>query len=393
MRVHRTLPPAAAPLGWADLRHGAAGIVSSSRTLRAREEEIRRHFGVGHVFLVSSGTAALTLTLTALRSRSPRTGVVIPAYTCFSVAAAVVKAGLRPVLCDIDPATFDFDHAQLARTVTPDTLCVVSHHLFGIPSDVARLRALCHERGAAVVEDAAQAMGAEVEGRPLGTLGDVGIFSLGRGKNITCGAGGIIVTDSDAIAATIARHYRRLPAASARDVLKELARLVFMTVFIRPSLYWLPTALPFLRLGQTLYPREIAITRLSGMQAGLLRGWQSRLARSNRLRSQTASDLSRRLRLPLPHGPRPYLRLPLLAATAAERDRMVARSQERGLGLSVAYPTPINEIPDLRPVFDGARFPSARRVADSLLTLPTHHWLSETDKRAIVALCREARAA
>ena len=393
MRVHRTLPPAAAPLRWADLRHGVAGIFSSARSRRAREEEIRRHFGVRHVFLVSSGTAALTLTLTALKSRSARTGVVIPAYTCFSVAAAVVKAGLQPVLCDIDPGTFDFDHALLARTLTPDTLCVVTHHLFGIPSDVERLRALCHARGVAVVEDAAQAMGAELDGRPLGTLGDVGIFSLGRGKNITCGAGGIIVTDCPRTAATIARYYRRLPAPSARGVLKELARLVVMTAFIRPRLYWLPLALPFLRLGQTVYPRDIAITRLSGMQAGLLRGWQGRLARSNRTRAETATDFSRRLRLPLPHGPRPYLRLPLLAATPAERDRMVARSQERGLGLSVAYPTPINEIPDLRAVFNGARFPSARRVADSLLTLPTHHWLSEADKRAIVALCQEGRAA
>ena len=124
MKIHRTVPPAAAPLRWADLRHGIAGIFAAARARRAREEEIRRHFGVGHAFLVSSGTAALTLTLTALKSCSPRTGVVIPAYTCFSVAAAVVKAGLRPVLCDIDPTTFDFDYGLLARTLKSDTLCV-----------------------------------------------------------------------------------------------------------------------------------------------------------------------------------------------------------------------------------------------------------------------------
>jgi perosamine synthetase len=393
MKIHRTIPPAAAPLRWADLRHGVAGIFSSARSLRAREAEIRRHFGVNHVFLVSSGTAALTLTLAALKSRSPRTEVVIPAYTCFSVAAAVVKAGLRPVLCDIEPSTFDFDHALLEQTLSADTLCVVAHHLFGIPSDVERLRTLCHRRGVVVVEDAAQAMGAELDGRPLGTLGDVGIFSLGRGKNITCGSGGIIVTNCAATAPAIAWYHRRLPAASVGDVLRELARLVFMTVFIRPTLYWLPAALPFLRLGQTVYPTAITVTRLSGMQAGLLRGWQSRLTRSNRTRSETATDLSRRLRRPLPHGPRPYLRLPILAATPAERERIYSRSQERGLGVSVAYPTPINEIPEIRAVFSGARFPAARRVADSLLTLPTHHWLSEEDKRAIAELCQEVRAA
>src|SRR5438552_5185326 len=266
----RTVPPAAAPLRWADLWHGVAGIFSSSRSLRAREEEIRRHFGVNHAFLVSSGTAALTLTLGALKSRSPRTGVVIPAYTCFSVAAAVVKAGLRPVLCDIDPTTFDFDHALLAQTLDADTLCVVAHHLFGIPSDVERTRTICHARGVVVVEDAAQAMGVEVNGRPLGTLGDVGIFSLGRGKNITCGSGGIIVTSSASAATAIERYYRRVAAAPVAEGVRDFARLALMTVFIRPRLYWIPAALPFLHLGRTVFPRQIAVRRLPALKSGLL---------------------------------------------------------------------------------------------------------------------------
>jgi dTDP-4-amino-4,6-dideoxygalactose transaminase len=70
-----------------------------------------------------------------------------------------------------------------------------------------------------------------------------------------------------------------------------------------------------------------------------------------------------------------------------------ALSQKRGLGVSVAYPTPINEIPEIASVFNGQRFPSARRLSERLLTLPTHHWLSERDKRAIADLCRDLRAA
>src|SRR5436309_1199496 len=159
MRIGRTLPPAAAPLGWIDLWHGAAGALSPATSRRRVEEQIRRRFGVRHVFLVSSGTAALTLSLKALRSLSGRTEVVIPAYTCYSVAAAVEKAGLRPVLCDIDPSTFDFDHALLERTLGANTLCVIAHHLFGVPSDIERIRAVCSARGIFVVEDAAQAMG------------------------------------------------------------------------------------------------------------------------------------------------------------------------------------------------------------------------------------------
>jgi len=242
MRVGRTVPPAAAPLGWIDLWHGLAGALRPVRSVRALEDEIRREFGVRHVFTVSSGKAALALTLTALKAGSSRRDVVIPAYTCFSVPAAVLAAGLRPVLCDIDASTFDFDHAQLARTLSRDTLCVVAHHLFGVPAAIERIRALCALHRIVLVEDAAQAMGARSSGRRLGTLGDVGIFSLGRGKNITCGSGGIIVTNSGLVADAIARLYRPLTAPSHALQLADFVRLAIMTIFIRPWLYWVPAA-------------------------------------------------------------------------------------------------------------------------------------------------------
>jgi dTDP-4-amino-4,6-dideoxygalactose transaminase len=333
---------------------------------------------------VSSGTAALTLTLMALRSSSQRTEVVIPAYTCYSVPAAVLKAGLRPVLCDINPSTFDFDHALLERTLNGNTLCVVAHHLFGIPSDIERVRALCRARGIFVVEDAAQAMGVESNGRRLGTLGDVGIFSLGRGKSITCGSGGIIVTSSAQLAEAIGRRCRDLGRSGPAQVLKDFAQIVLMAIFIRPRLYWLPAALPFLRLGQTIFPKDVSLKRLSGMKAGVLREWRSRLNESNRIQSQTTAYFSQRLSIGLADGPsHPCLRLPMFAATPAERDRIYSLSQKQGLGLSVAYPAPINEIPEMSIAFTGKRFPSARRVAEHLLTIPTHYWLSENDKQAI----------
>jgi dTDP-4-amino-4,6-dideoxygalactose transaminase len=391
MRIGRTLPPAAAPLCLADLWHAVAGALCPARTLTALQQEIGRHFGVRHVSLVSSGTAALTLALKALKSASRRTGVVIPAYTCFSVPAAVSQAGLRPVLCDIDPRTFDYDYALLEARLDADTLCVLAHNLFGIPSDFERIQALCAPRGIFVVEDAAQAMGTRDKGRAVGTRGDVGIFSLGRGKNITCGSGGIIVTNSDAMASALARQCRQLKKPGAIELLKEFVRLAVMAVFIRPGLYWLPAALPFLRLGQTVYPRQIRLRRLSGMQAGVLRGWRRHLARSNRARSDTAAFFLRTLSLPLGHeGSHPYLRLPVYVANRRERDRIHALAQERGLGVSVAYPTAISEIPEVRPSVQGQRFPCAQRVAERLLTIPTHQWLSEKDKIAI-ADCVAAR--
>jgi dTDP-4-amino-4,6-dideoxygalactose transaminase len=388
----RALPPAAATLCGIDLWHGLAGILAPRRTLARVEAEIRAHFGVSDVFLVSSGTAALALTLQALRSRSTRTEVVLPAYTCPSIPAAVLHTGLRPRLCDVDPDTFDFDRARLQQALNANTLCVIAHHLFGIGSDVARTRAMCESRGIVVVEDAAQAMGTECDGRQLGTLGDVGIFSLGRGKTITCGSGGIIVTRSESIAAAIRERYRRLRRPSAVEALKDIVLLVALAAFIRPRLYWIPAAIPSLKLGETIYPTEIAIARLSGIKAGLLRNWRSRLADSNCMRSAAAAYFSRRLRLRPPAGPSyPYLRLPIHVESPAQKARLFAVSQAQGLGLSVAYPQALAEVPELRALFNGERYPAARRLAGTLLTLPTHRWLSKADKRAIVACVRNTQ--
>ena len=394
MRIGRTIPPAAAPLDWRDLCSGIAGFFSGARAIQALEDEIRREFGVAHVFLVSSGKAAVTIAIEALQSLSPRREVVIPAYTCFSVPAAVLKAGARPVICDIDARTFDFDAADLGAAVGDRTLCVIAQHLFGIPAALGPIRDRCRAAGAFLVEDAAQAMGAESEGRRLGTIGDDGIFSLGRGKNITCGSGGIIVTSSDVIAAAIRARYAALGTPSAFEQVKDFVRVLLMTIFIRPRLYWMPASLPFLGLGRTIFPKEIPLARLSAMKAGLLRRWRRQLARSNQARAEAAAYFARTL--PVPGAPRasyPYLRLPFLAASAAERDRIVSASRARGLGVSVAYPTPIDEIPEVRAVCDSGRFPAARNVSRSLFTLPTHQWLSAADKRAIVELCRGARAA
>jgi perosamine synthetase len=385
MRIMRTLPPAAAPLGWRDLGRGVGGALAPGRALRARAVEIRRQFGVRHAFLVSSGTAALTLALEALKSLSPRREVVLPAYTCFSVPAAVVAAGLRPVPCDVDPETFDFDHGHLARAVGPETLCVLAHHLYGIPTDVPRVRALAHARGAFVVEDAAQAMDVARGRDALGTLGDVGVFSLGRGKNLTCGSGGVVVTRSDVIGERLLGQWSGLAAPSLAEVAAQLVRLVALALLTRPRLFWIPAGLPFLRLGETVYPRRIERKRLSGLQAGVLSGWRDRLARANRVRSDNAAALAARVGLRPLTGRTPYLRLPLYVTSAAERDRVLAASRRRGLGLAAGYPAPVSEIAEIAHVMPGRDYPAARRASELLLTAPTHHSLTAADREAIAA--------
>jgi perosamine synthetase len=368
-------------------------MTSSEGALVRLAAGLRAAFGAKHVFLVSSGQAALALILLALRQLRNRTDVLLPAYTCFSVPAAVERAGLSVKLADVDPETFDFDAGALDRSVNDGTLCVVAHHLFGIPADIDRVRRACNRVGAFVVEDAAQAMGGRSRAAMLGTLGDVSFFSLGRGKSITAGSGGIILTASDGIAGALASEYGRLEKPRAATVLAELARVFLMWLSIRPSLYWLPAGLPFLRLGETRFDREFPMRRMSGLNAGLLAGWQARLTRASHRRAMSAEDFRARLGLPHPDGPDvPYLRFPVVMGSRTARDRIYASAAERGLGMSRMYPTPVNEIPEIADRFTGQSFPGAKLIADRLLTLPTHHLVTQQDRQALCEMIQRPEA-
>jgi perosamine synthetase len=391
MKIRRTLPPTAAPIGSMDLVQGFLGLLSGGKKYREKlEREIKEYFGVRNVWCVSSGKAALTLILLALKDLSKKKRVVIPAYTCFSVPSAIVKAGLEVALCDIDPVTFDFDPRSLEPSIDEETLCVVPNHLFGIPSNLDLIARLCRERGAYLVEDAAQAMGGMYKGKQLGTIGDAGFFSLGRGKNLTCGSGGIIVTNSSEIASAIERRYSELETPGFLETAKEFLQLLLMVIFIRPILYWFPEGLPFLKLGETLFYKEFPVRKLSEMKAGCLWNWPRRLETANRVRSATADYF--RERLPYKKFPvQPaicYLRLPVILDSRETRDRLYLYSRLKGLGFSRMYPTAINEIEEIKEMFDGETYPGAREVAEKLVTLPTHHWVGERDREAICALFR-----
>lgn len=389
MRIRRTIPPAVAPLSWEDLISGLIGLANRGRALARLEAEIKEYCEARHVFLVSSGKAALTLILLGLKDLSSRDEVIIPAYTCYSVPSSVLKSGLKLAPCEIDESTFDFDSASLDRMVNEKTLCVVPCHLFGISGEMDRIKKICHERGAYLVEDAAQAMGGTYKGRKLGTIGDVGLFSLGRGKNLTCGSGGIIVTSSDRIAGAIRRYYEELDGPDLLETLAEWLRLVFMAVFIHPALYWFPAGLPFLKLGETFFHRDFPTQKLSGMQAGMMHDWKKRLERSNHSRAANGTYFEGQLGAPRPlerEGSVPYLRFPFLAGSREKRDWIFARSREHGLGVSLMYPRAVHQIEEIKADFKGKTFPVAEKVADRLLAIPTHPYLSEKDREAISGL-------
>ncbi|MHB8109145.1 MAG: DegT/DnrJ/EryC1/StrS family aminotransferase [Syntrophorhabdaceae bacterium] len=398
MRVRRTLPPAAAPLGFQDLWNGLKGFLAGESMLDAFRRQIEEYFGTRHVFLTSSGKAAMYIILKAMRSLRPqKSEVLIPAYTCFSVPSAIVKAGLKVALCDVDASSLDFDIGLLGKAMNDDTLCIVPNHLFGIPSRLSEISECAKKRDIFILEDAAQAMGIRNDSGFLGTFGDAGFFSLGRGKSVTCGSGGIIVTDSDAIAGAIREEYAGMDYPSKGEDAREYIKTLLMSIFINPHLYWIPASLPFLGLGRTLFDPRFPVMKLSPMQAGLCATWRGRLEKAMSVRKEQAALLCRAFEYHeqiLAPGMVPYLRLPFLAASRDQKLRICEKAKNEGLGVTQMYPFAVNEIPQIAHKFPGQSFPSAKCVAERLVTLPLHKYVNNRDRARMVRLlspCRQSR--
>jgi len=167
------------------------------------QEEFERRFAefqhAKHALLCSSGTAALKIALKAMGLK-PGDEVIVPAYTFLATATSAIDLGLKVVYADIDPDTYTIDPESARSIMSERTRAIIPVHIAGRPADMDAVRELAEEKSLLILEDAAQAHGAEWRGRRVGAIGDAGIFSFYQSKNITCGEGGAITTDDDEIA-------------------------------------------------------------------------------------------------------------------------------------------------------------------------------------------------
>ncbi|MFA5890375.1 MAG: aminotransferase class V-fold PLP-dependent enzyme [Actinomycetota bacterium] len=168
------------------------------------EDAVRDELGTPHAVATSSGTAALRVALAAL-GIGCGDEVIVPAFTFIATINAVVVAGAVPVFAEIDE-TLGLDPADVASKVTSRTAAIIPVHLENVACDMDPLLAIARSRGIRVLEDAAQSMGATYHGRALGTLGDIGAFSLQLEKNVTSGEGGVVVTGDDDLHLRAARY-------------------------------------------------------------------------------------------------------------------------------------------------------------------------------------------
>ena len=179
----------------------ASGTLTSTKGAYVRflERDFARQLGVRYAYACASGSAAVHAAIAAL-DLEPGDEVITTPITDMGALTPILYQAAIPVFADVDPATYNVTARTIERVVSERTRAIIVTHLFGNPAEMAEILALADARGIPVIEDAAQAFGATYGGRPAGSLGRIGCFSMQQGKHITCGEGGIVVTNDEALA-------------------------------------------------------------------------------------------------------------------------------------------------------------------------------------------------
>ena len=384
----RRLPPAGDPISAAERAAGLADPDPAGSLCGG----LRRELGAEEIHLFASGRAALRDLLVWLAARSGRREVVVPAYCCFSVPAAVVAAGLRVRLVDVD-ARGAIDAGALAALPLESAAALLVANLFGFAEPIEPLRAIAQRAGVALIDDAAQALGAEsAEGR-AGSRGDVGLLSFGRGKPLSGLGGGALVWP---------RRPQGFPAPAHPAPARRAAQIRARSPMARrcePEVFRWLAALPGLHVGETRFDPAFATGPIDGASLVLCAARLPRIESLAKARAARAKTLAALLRehtrftpLLAPPGARGvYPRLAVLAPNRATRTAALARLASAGVGASGFYPSALGEIAALRPFLDGAdRQPGAEDLASRILTLPTHAGADEPTRARITSLLSKA---
>lgn len=379
------LSPAGTPISLAEIAAGLTAGLRGADVERDLETTLRAISGRPHAWVLSSGRASMMLLLQAMRDvegAGKRNEVIIPAYTCYSVPAAIERAGLVPRLCDIDPRTLSYDADALARQPTERALAIVSSNLYGLPNALPAIEAFARERGLFMLDDSAQALGARIADRAVGGFGDVGLYSFDKGKNITTIQGGAIVAARGPLGDAVAARCAKLPAPAPAETFSLAIKLIAYSVLLRPRLYAFVRRALAGSLGVTPYETTYPVARLGRSLCGIAARLAARLPALTAARAANAARYAQSLAdlhafelvQILPGAIPAWVRYPVLARDSTQRAALIAALDAAGIGATASYPNALPDVPEVarRAINPGDAFPGARAVAARIVTLPTH---------------------
>jgi dTDP-4-amino-4,6-dideoxygalactose transaminase len=340
----------------------ASGQVILGPEVAALEHEVAAYCGASHGVGCASGTDALSLALHAL-GIGPGDEVILPPFTFFATAGSVCRTGARPVFSDIDPGTYNLDPTQVENKITPRTRAILVVHLYGQCADMEPIWQVAERHGLPIVEDAAQALGAEYQGKRAGSLGGVGCLSFYPTKNLGAyGDAGMVVTSDPAWA----------------------ARMACLRVHGMEPKYYHP------HLGWN--------ARLDALQAALLRVKLPHLERWIAARQAAArrydalieeNHLGHFLDRPAARPNRRHTFNQYVVRVArGERDGLVRHLKAENIGCEIYYPLPLHLQGCLRHLGHGpGDFPASEEASKCVLALPMYPELAVEQQRRVIGGC------
>jgi dTDP-4-amino-4,6-dideoxygalactose transaminase len=356
-------PAAEYRLMQAELDAAVLGVLSSGRYIlgpegEALEKELAAYLGAAHAVGCNSGTDALHLPLVAA-GVGPGDEVVVPAFTFFATAEAVSYTGAKPVFADVDADTFNLSVESLKKCVTAKTKAVIAVHLFGQCAALDEISRVCKDRNAVLVEDCAQAIGADYDGRRAGSWGDFGGFSFYPTKNL--GAAG----DAGLMTAKSAEHDK---------VLRSLRHHGSKQTYLHDRVGW--------------------NSRLDELQAAVLRVKLRHLERFTEARRKVAAGYRARLAgsnvtLPAEHGRGRHV-YHQFTIRSARRDAIRDALAKESIASSVFYPVALHQQPVYASANTGVSLPQAENAAKTVLSLPINPTLDDASLDRICAVIRKA---
>lgn len=348
-------------------------VVESGRFIlgpevEALERELAQLCGVKHAIGVASGTDALLLALRAL-GLGPGDGVIVPSFTFFATAGVVANVGATPIFCDIEPKTFNIDPESVRKILEKHygrkPRAIIPVHLFGQMAEMDEIMAIAREFGLYVIEDAAQAIGAEYKGRRAGSIGHIGCLSFFPTKNLGAyGDGGMVVTNDDGLA----------------------ERLRMLRVHGSKPKY---------------YHHMVGTnSRLDALQAAILRAKLPHLEEWTRARQRIALHYDELLRdvagiqIPYCAPERTHIfHQYTIRVLGGKRDALRAYLAERGIATEVYYPLPLHLQPCFRHLgYKEDNLPESEKASREVLSLPIFPELTKEEKLYVAQTIREFEA-
>ncbi|MEM3823434.1 MAG: DegT/DnrJ/EryC1/StrS aminotransferase family protein [Candidatus Bathyarchaeia archaeon] len=308
------------------------------------EKAYANFVGAKEAIAVNSGTAALHLAIAAA-SVKPGDEVILPSFTFVATAEAIVTVGAKPVFVDINPETYNISTEKIEEAITKKTKAIVPVDLYGLSADMKPIREIAEKHGLKIVEDAAQAHGAQYMGRPPGTYADVACWSFYASKNMMTGEGGMITTNDEKLA-------EKIRLMRSHGEVEKYKSIMLGYNYRMPEI---EAAIGYVQLEKL--PKFLAKRR------------------------ENAEKLERRLknanRLTLPKEPHGYkhswylFTVRLKKAKRKERDKIVKELKRKGIGAEVYYSNPIHLMPFYKK-FGKNKLPETEKAAEQVFSLPVH---------------------